>query len=189
PLFKATTETPAPGEIRPSKALVRVVLGAVDKRDVELLDECLAEKGLKPGDYASLLRAIKVPAGAGHNLWFGRPALQPFCPALSGAHAFQYFWIEEQRSGAQPQYRIRFQNGGDAFAVYPQRSHGLNDIEATGCIASGCRIARLSFDGREYRTVRCSRSTWEDDREVIKPRRCGSDDGRDDQASGFVPDD
>lgn len=186
PLFKAG-EGPTPGEIRPSAALVRVVLGAIDKDDIEQLDGCLAEHEFKRADYASLLLAVKIDAGAGRTLWFVRPAHEPFCLALYGAHSFRYFWIEERPSGARPRFRIRFHSGGDYFAVYPQQSHGLNDIEETNCIATACISERMSFDGQKYQTVRCTRTTYEDGRKVKEEERCGFDGGRDDQPSGLVP--
>lgn len=189
PVLQAGTEMSTPGEIRPSLELVRVVLSAIDQDDVQQLDTCLSEQGLERSDYASLLRAVRVEAGAGVNLWFVRPAEEPFCQALYGAHLFRYFWIEEKLSGSQRGYRLLFHNGGDFFAVYSQQSHGLNDIEATGCIADRCRSTRMAYDGHDYRPVRCAWMTWDGQhRQIIHPRRCGSDDGREDQASGFIPD-
>jgi hypothetical protein len=120
------------------------------------------------------------------NLWFVRPALQPFCTALYDAYSIRYFLIEEQLSPSPPRYRLLFQDNGDAFAVYPRQGHGLNDIEATGCIATGCRSERMSFDGREYQPALCTSQTWNGNQEVTKIRRCGSDDGEDDQASGLI---
>src|ERR1700744_99869 len=82
PLFETGTEVSAPGETRPSQGLVHVVLGAIDKDDVENLDTCLSEQGLQPSDYASLLRAVRIDAGAHVSLWFVRPKLKPLCLAL-----------------------------------------------------------------------------------------------------------
>lgn len=187
PLLSVGAEMSAPGEVRPSKDLARVVLGAIDKDDIDQLDDCLVEQGLKRADYASLLRAVRVSAGVSRNLWFVRPALNPYCHALYGAHLYRYFWIEEDLSGPRTNYRLLFKNGGDAFVVYPTQSHGLNDIEATGCIARGCRSARMSFDGREYRTVLCTETTFDSPgREVTMQRRCDSDSWRNDQASGLA---
>jgi hypothetical protein len=186
PLLSASTENSIPGETRPSAELVRVVLNSIGRGDVERLDACVADQGLKRADYASLLRAVRISAGAGHTLWFVRPSLEPYCEALYGAHLFRYFLVDEQPSASRSFYRVVYQNGSDSFAIYRQQNHGLNDIEATGCIAIECRSARMSFDGREYRTVQCSRTMWKDNRqEVTQPRRCRSDDWRDDQSSGF----
>ncbi len=187
PLLSASAESLSPGEVRPSDDLVRVVIRSIDKDDVQQLDECLSDEGQKAADYAFLLRAVRVPARPGHILWFVRPTLKPYCFGLYGAHLFRYFLIEEQPE-ATPHFRLLFHNGGDFFRIYRQQSHGLNDIEATGCIVSECSSARMSFDGREYRTVKCSVTTWDKRRrEVTKSRRCASDIWRDDQSSGFVP--
>lgn len=189
PIFRASTETPTPGARLPSPPLAQAVVAAMDKDDVALLDDCLTENGLKRGQYASLLRAVRIQNQAGRTLWFVRPALEPFCMALYGAHAFRYFLFEELSGPSKPKYRIVFRNGGDAFAVYPRVNHGLNDIEPTGCIATGCRSARLSFDGNQYRPVQCSVTTWDGNgREIRRTRRCESDDGSDIQSSGFVKD-
>jgi hypothetical protein len=181
PLLDDSTEALSPDEIRPPPQLVRAALECIDKDGVKGLDQCLAGKGLKRGDYASLLLAKRISAGADHNLWFLRPTLDPYCQALYGAHAFQYFFLEEQLSGSRQVYRLLFQNDGDKFVIYARKSHGLNDIEATGCIAVECRSARMSYDGRKYWVVRCAQETFtESGQEVEKPRRRGSDDWRDD---------
>lgn len=186
PLLSASTETQSPGEARPPPKIVRIVLTAIDKADLEQLGECLAAEGLPKGDFAALLRGGRIEAGNGRSLWFVRPALKPYCQALYGAHLFRYFLIEDGHKGAPP--KLVFQNGGDAFAIYRTQSQGLNDIEATGCIATECRTARLSFDGQRYRPTTCSRLTDDEQgREIRQARTCGADDWRDDQASGFAP--
>ena len=187
PILQASTELLTPGAVRPSPSLTQGALRALDKDDIKLLDGCLADGKLRRGDPASLLRAVRIHNRAGRTLWFVRPALEPYCSALYGAHLFRYFLIEELNGPPKPKYRIRFQNAGDAFAVYPRTSHGLNDIEPAGCIASGCRSARLSFDGHQYRPVRCKVTTWgKKGREITRRRQCESDEGSDTQSSGFV---
>ena len=189
PLLRASSEMPTPDSVRPTPSLVQTVLRSLDKDDVQLLDDCLKSNGLTHGDYASLLRAVRIPSRGGRTLWFVRPAMEPYCGALYGAHLFRYFLVEQQRGRSKPRYRIIFENGGDAFAVYRRISHGLNDIEPGGCIASGCRSARMSFDGHQYKPVRCFLTTWDGKgREVTRIRKCDSDHGSDIQASGFVRD-
>ena len=187
PILSASTEVPTPGAIRPSSSIVRAVLKVLDKDEIEQLDNCIAESGFRRGDYAALLSAVRIRNSAGRTLWFVRPALEPFCSVLYGAHLFRYFFFEQLSPPPQLRYRLVFYNGGDAFSIYRRVNHGLNDIEPEGCIASGCRSARLSYNGREYRPVRCLRRTWDKKgREVVLRRRCGSDDGSDLQSSGFV---
>lgn len=186
PLVSATTERSSPVGVRPSPGLTNFVIKTMETDWRERVDECLADKELPKGDYASVLRAVQVKARTGHSLWFVRPTTKPYCMALYGAHLFNYFLVEQYVTASKMQYRLVFRNGGDGFAIYRHMSHGLNDIEATGCIMVGCRAARMEFDGQEYRPVLCTLTHFDTNQKEIKVTRpCGSDDGRDDQKSGF----
>jgi hypothetical protein len=188
PILHAGSEQRTPGEVHPSPQLVRATLATLRKEDLKDLDACLADNHLKRGDYAALLSTVKVPAGKGRNLWFVRASEEPYCQVFEGAHLFQYYLFEERPAGAASTYHLVFHNGGDEFAIYAKQSHGLNDIQATGCIVDECRSARLAYDGKKYRAVSCAYITDDERRKVRHPRRCGSDRGRDDQASGLWPD-
>lgn len=122
PLLSASAETSSPGETRPSPPLVSIVLKAVDKSDLEHLDDCIADQGLKQGDDASLLRAVRIDSGAARNLWFVRPALDPFCVALYGAHSFQYFLIEEQLSFSPPRIAFSFRTTATTLPFIPRKA-------------------------------------------------------------------
>jgi hypothetical protein len=147
-------------------------MGSLERDDVRMIGECLTEQGLAPRNYGTLLRAVRIRAGPGRRLWFVRPALTPWCHALYGAHLFRYFLVEERLGRAPRRYRVVFRGIGDFFAVYPRLSHGLNDIEPTGCVAFECRTSRMAYDGAGYRPIRCTRTTWPNGREVTRPRRC-----------------
>ena len=186
PLVSATTDRSSPVGVRPSPGLTSFVIKTMGTDWQERVDECLAEEELPKGDYASVLRKVQVKASTVHSLWLVRPTTNPYCGALYGAHLFNYFLVEQYVLASQVHYRLVFQNGGDGFAMYRHLSHGLNDIEATGCIMIGCRAARMEFDGQEYRPVLCTLTHFDKDHKEIKVTRpCGSDVGRDDQASGF----
>ena len=173
PLFETGSEyaeRPRQHQVKPNAELVRLVLTA--RPDLALdLDRCVAEYHLAHRDYGSLMHAVPIPAGRGRTLWFVRGSLQRFCLGLYGAHAFSYFLIDE-RAGRRPRYRLVFENGGDYFAVYRTRHNGLNDIQPGGCIATECEEARMVFDGRNYRAIRCTRTTFDSGREVTRPVRC-----------------
>lgn len=188
-LFGAGDEeaTPAPGEIRPFPQLVSVVLEAAGKSGVEQLDGCISDDGLKPGDYASLMRAVPINAGAAHRLWFIRGAQDHLCEFFFGADNFHYLLIDEQLSMSPPGYRLLFRNSSSFFDVYARQSHGLNDIESGFCIAGGCESARLSFDGRIYRPVLCTSGTFNHNaQEVTKPQPCTPDNWGVSGASGLI---
>lgn len=173
PLFTASSEhpeRPRQRQERPAPAVVNLVLASIDRDEIGMLDTCLADHRLQPGDYGSLLRAVRIRAGGGRSLWFVRPALRPYCQVLYGAHLFRYFLVEEQ-AAARPRYRLVFQGGGDFFVVHRRQSHGLNDIEATACTARECWSNRMVYDGLRYRLTLCTHSRA-DNRQVARRRRC-----------------
>ena len=172
PLFTASTEfpeRPRQREVKPNAELVRLMLIARGREDIPLFDECLAREHLPPRDYGSLMYAIPIRSGSGRTLWFVRGSLDRWCIGLYGAHAFSYFLIDE-RAGRQPRYRLVLDGGGDHFAIYPTRHHGLNDIEMTGCRAFDCDSSRMVFNGRRYRAIRCTSTSWDDHHREIRRR-------------------
>lgn len=172
PLFTTGSEHSVAGEARPAQPLVRFVLGSLESDDVRMLDECITEQRLTHRDYGALLLVVRIRSGPGRRLWYVRPAHRPYCHALYGAHLFRYFLVEERTGRAPRRYRLVFRGVGDFFAVYRRLSHGLNDIEPTGCTAFECWTARMAFDGARYRPTRCTHTTWPNGREVTRPRRC-----------------
>ena len=188
PLVSSGTEVSTPGGRRPPPAVTAFVLKQLSADDRSDLKDCLAEKRLGRSDYAALLTAIPVKAGGDRTLWFVRPALEPYCHSLYGAHIYRYFLVE-QKIGVS-RLRLLYADGGDEFSIYRRQSHGLNDIEASGCIVDGCRTARMAWNGRRYRPTLCTRNFFTGDgKEIVKRRRCGSDDWSDAQASGLNPKD
>ena len=172
PIWRAGSDRPAPGETPPSPRVLAAVVRHLDPYDVEMLDRCVAEQSLRPHDYARFLRQVRIPAGAGIELYFVRPALDSDCLALYGAHLFRYFLVE--RRAKTGRWRIAFADGGDAFAVFARTHHGLNDIEPTGCDAGHCGSDRMIFDGVRYRSSQCHVTTWETGRQITRPMRCWS---------------
>jgi hypothetical protein len=175
PLFETGSEyaeRPRQHEVKPNAELVRLVLAARGYGMASDLDPCLVQYHLAARDYGSLMYAVPIRSGPGRTLWFVRGSLQRFCLGLYGAHAFSYFLIDEW-AGRLPRYRLVFENAGDYFSIYRTRHHGLNDIQPGGCIATECGEARMVFDGRRYRAIRCTRMTWDDHHhEIRRPRTC-----------------
>ena len=185
PLLKMRTEGSTRHLGVPPRQVVDVIMGSLEKDDIAVMDDCLEDLKLKPRDYRHLLRSAVFRPSPGHALHFVR-ASGASCSGWYGAHSFQYYLVDESFLGGRRKYRIVFEGRGDSFAVYARISHGLNEIEASGCIAIECRNARMAFDGRQYRPILCSRTTFDRNRETTEPRPCGSDDWRDDQSSGFA---
>ena len=106
PLFEAFSEhpeRPRQHQLRPSPALVHVIMASLDRAIMmPILDECLATHHLAPGDYGSLLRAIRIQAGPGRVLWFVRAPVQLYCGAFYGAHGFHFYWWRSERLAPGP---------------------------------------------------------------------------------------
>lgn len=186
-IFETGTESSTKGLTLPPAEIVNAVVRSMDEEDVRELDQCVADQQLKPRAYQNLLRSAVFRPSPDHVLYFVRGS-NAYCSGLYGAHNFQYFLVDESSNSGRTTVRIVFENRGDFFSIYPEIAHGLNDIEAAGCIVSECSSARMSFDGRKYRSVGCSVTTFDaSGHEVKKPRRCGGDGFKDDQSSGFVP--
>lgn len=157
PILKMGTESSTKGLGLPPQPVVDTIIRSLNKDDINELDECIEDQKLKQHAYRDLLRSAMFRPSPGHKLYFVR-ASDTYCGGLYGAHNFRYFLVEQSNDGGRLKYKIVFENRGDLLGIYPDVSHGLNDIEPSGCIVSECRSARLSFDGRAYRPVRCTRT-------------------------------
>ena len=188
PLFHTSSEASTQGMAVPSARVVEPIMAAPTPVEIKRMAACVADHPLKPRDYRQLLREVVFDSAPGHRLHVVRGRNDPGsrCDEFYGAHLFVYYLIDETVRGGVASFKVVFQNGGDSLSIYPERRFGLNDIEATGCIVDECSIARMGFDGRSYRPVRCSLLKRVREREVVVPRRCGSDGFQDYQSSGFV---
>ena len=156
PILTASTEVPTKGESIASPSVVAAILALEDKDDVHRLDECIQELGLKKKDHHKLFRSVKVKkCPDGKELFFVRPALEPYCMAFYGAHLFRYWLVTVQKEAGKEKTRILFANGGDAFEILPEETMGYYDIATTGCTARDCGTANWKFDGKKYVAFRC----------------------------------
>jgi len=146
---------------RPPEELVAMVMNQVDREvDIPMMDECLSDNGYAAKDYGALLRMVEVHSPGAGRLYFVRPALQPYCSALYGAHLFRYFVFTDSPLPRADHYKLLFANGGDFFAVLDHVTSGLNDIETTGCDANTCWVGRFAFEGKAYQRTWCGKTTW-----------------------------
>ena len=167
----------------PIPPVANLVIGTLDPTRRAQLDACVSAQNLQPRNYRGLLLAWYHPTVPGHRLHVVR-ASEKFCAPFYGTHDFAYYLIDESSNGGRTSFRLVLQNRGDRLSVLPTVSNGLNDIQTAGCDTHGCRIARMAFDGRSYRPVQCEATEIRGKTEVRRPRRCGSDSGRDDQLAG-----
>lgn len=155
-ILREATDHPAKGGYRPDRLLSNFILRQIEADDRFNLDTCLAEKGIRPRDYQSLLRAVDLPTKTRSTLTFVRPALEPYCGALYGAHLFRYFLVETTRHGRFVRHRLLLASGGDFFEARQAIHHGLPDFVTMG-IGGGAFLTENHYDGHNYRMVSC----WE----------------------------
>jgi len=161
PVLSASTEVPTKGESLASPSVVKVILAVEDKESVLLLDECVQELGLKENEYHKLFRSVKVRIWQdGKELFFVRPAIEPYCMAFYGAHLFRYWLVTVQIEAGKQKTRVLYAGGGDTFDILPVETLGYNDIVATGCTARGCSTAEVKFDGSKYVAFKCIMKTF-----------------------------
>lgn len=181
PLLELHAKVVSWGLVMPIPPVARAVLGTLSSPQVQQLDDCLRRQRLQPRDYRALMLAGTYPT-PGHRLHVVR-ASPKYCGVFYGERDFAYYLVDERRGGGRPPtFNLVLANRGDRMAILPKVTNGLNEIEAVGCNDSGCRIARMAYDGRRYRPVQCEETTIRGKSEARRPRRCGSDAFPDDQA-------
>ena len=184
PLLELKARTVAWGLVMPIPPVANIVVGTVDKSTTPQLDGCVREQHLQPHNYRALLLSWNYPSSPGHRLYVVRGS-DKLCGAFYGVRDFNYYLIDERMGGPSSAFKLLFQGHGDRLAILPAVTNGFNEIEATGCNDGGCRIARMAFDGRQYRPVQCEETRGKG--EVRRARRCGSDAFPDNQAPDPAP--
>lgn len=165
PLLSVSTETKLTAAQTPSAAMMQAILSQADKEDVKTLNECRIELGLKKNAYPRLFKAVSLPAPKpGTQLYFVRPALQPYCQTFYGAHLFR-FWLVSQ---TQQQFTVDYAGVGDAFEVLPSQTNGHYDISETNCTASRCSTVEMKYGKNGYKPNRCSETHFRKDGTELK---------------------
>lgn len=187
PLLTLDSQVVSWGLTMPIPPVASVIVATVGKARQPELDACLAKQRLQPHDYKALLLAWSYRAAPGHRMHLVR-ASPRYCGVFYDRDDFIYYVVDERSGGGRPpSFNIVHIGRGSRVSVLPTVSNGLSDIEAAGCKAGKCRIARQAFDGRQYRAVQCEESTIRGKRETRAPRRCGSDGFPDNQVPPAVP--
>lgn len=186
PLLELKAKSVSWGLTLPIPPVVNIVVGTLNPAQRQQLDGCVREQRLQPRNYRALLLSWYYPSSRGHRLHVVR-ASDKYCAPFYGPNDFSYYLIDERSGGGPKSFNLVLANRGDRMAILPKVTNGLNEIEAAGCNAGRCRIARMAFDGRRYRPVMCEESEVRGRNEVRRPRRCGSDPFPDDQAPAPPP--
>jgi hypothetical protein len=174
PILSASTENSTQGERIPLPGVARALLNSSDKRDLESLKECMADKKIRKGVYERLFRSVALPSLIkGETLYFVRPALEPYCHTFYGAHLFRYWLIVENERKTSKIYKVRYAGVADEFEVFSSASNCSYDIAETNCNAVSCSTVVMKFNGKQYEPFRCSeKSIRNDSSELEKSVPC-----------------
>lgn len=165
PLLSTSTEAELSTAKPPSAAMMQAILSQADKDDLESLNECRIEQGLKKNAYPKLFKALALPAPKPRTqLYFVRPALEPYCHTFYGTHLFR-FWLVSQ---SKQQFTVDYAGIGDAFEVLPSQTNGHYDISETNCTASRCSTVEMKYGKNGYKPSRCSETHFREDGTELK---------------------
>lgn len=106
------------------------------------------------------------PIRPDERLHFVRPALEPFCMWLYGAHTFSFDLVRERQTPQGPQYDVLHGSGADMVTVHASHHEGLYDITVAGCTASECIYRHQRWQQNDYRDVLCWREETEEGKTV-----------------------
>lgn len=172
PILKAGTEEISVGEELPPPALVDFIL-ANGKDDADSLSECLAQFNLKESERHKLFKAVPLPKiKSTEDVYFVRPALDPYCGTFYGAHCFRFWLITQTGAAHRKKYRILYKGIGDWFEVLQSIHDGYFDIIEANCTAVDCIAVSMRYDGRKYVPFKCIKFVDENGREIEKEVPC-----------------
>ncbi|WP_145964304.1 hypothetical protein [Chromobacterium phragmitis] len=149
PIFETYTEQKTDGWPGVSKTQAELIVSS----DCDLksqVDEEMADKDIKAGNYQQLFVSRKLPLSTSHKTFLlVRPKLEPYLSTFYGAHTF-FHWIVDERNS------IIHAGNSDAFRVLGSGSNGMKDIEEAQCRGGKCYLTRLSFKAGKYQEASCS---------------------------------
>ena len=156
PVLSAGAETTIAGESVPPEAVVQAIISSAKQDDIDSLTECMADLKIPKGAYQSLFRSVLLPnTNNEEELYFVRPALEPYCQTFYGAHLFRFWLIAGAKDATPKTYKVRYAGRGDDFEVLPSTSNGKYDIAETNCTAWRCLTVFMKFDGEKYVPFHC----------------------------------
>jgi hypothetical protein len=173
-ILSAGAETTTAGESVPPDAVVKAIISSTDQDDIESLTECMADLKIPKGAYRSLFRSVSLPnTNNDEELYFLRPALEPYCHTFYGAHLFRFWLIAGDKRATPETYKVRYAGAGDDFQVLPSTSNGNYHIAETNCSGWRCLTVFMKFDGEKYVPFRCIEKTdRENGSEVEREVQC-----------------
>lgn len=149
PVFETHTEEKTGGWSGVSKTLAELIVNS--EADLKSqVDEELADRDFKAGDYQQLFASRKLPLSThGKTFLFVRPKSDPYFLTFYGAHTFFHWIVDDSNS-------ILYMGNSDVFRVLGSSSNGMKDIEEAQCHGGKCYLIKLAFKAGKYEESSCS---------------------------------
>jgi hypothetical protein len=96
------------------------------------------------------------------QMYFVRPALEPFCLYFYGAHAFNYWIVQEMPSASGSVFTIADTDAADFVTVMTTHHEGLYDLETGVCTAAHCTYRTRQRSGDTFTVSHCRREHFDE---------------------------
>ncbi len=151
-VFSASAESVSDIEKIPASTMIDAILSDADNDDNENFSGCLKELHIDTANRHTLFRAVRLPKiNHNENLYFVRPALEPYCHAFYGAHVFRFWLLSEKKKT----YKILHRGIGDVLQVLRKKHHGYYDVIIENWTALNSIVYRYHYSGKEYKPALC----------------------------------
>ncbi len=155
PLSSYTVEHNAQQVVAP-KGMLQFILDALPD-DSQILKKCITENNQKTDSFSKYFIVSKANLTKNPNeTYFVRPALEPYCMALYGAHLFRYWFVKVDTTHSDLTFTLVLQGGGDGIAVLADETNGYKDISSVSHTAIELYTRIYQFNGTQYESVSCT---------------------------------
>ena len=175
-LTSSSTESLPDVHEHPSPAMAKWLLYEDDGEPMdETLQACLNDPEHRGEPLEKRFVSVPLPLIEQHpQMYFVRPALDPFCMYFYGAHTFTYWIVQEVPSASGPVFTAAVMDGADFVTVLPSHHEGLYDLETGVCTAAQCTYRTRERSGDAFKFSNCRRDHFEEG-ELVRTERLDCD--------------
>jgi hypothetical protein len=175
-LTSSSTESLPDVHEHPSPAMAKWLLYEDDGEPMdETLQACLNDPEHRGVPLEKRFVSVPLPLIAQQpQMYFVRPALDPFCMYFYGAHTFTYWIVQEVPSASGPVFTAAVMDGADFVTVLPSHHEGLYDLKTGVCTAAQCTYRTHQRSGDAFTFSDCRREHFEEG-ELVRTQRLDCD--------------
>lgn len=154
--LQSYSEEHSAAQITAPTGLLNFVLQS-EPSDLENFEDCLKNNNISKNDLSKLFIVSYANINSSYkNIYFVRPAIEPFCLTFYGAHLFRYWFVKANSLGSKPSFELLFKAGGDGISVLDSETNGYKDLESESHTAIEIYRLQLKYDGKKYKNAKCT---------------------------------